>query len=117
MRYPSSSAKAISSGAIVRGSVRDYTDRLPSALDTSCVIEAARSSLVRDREEKLAIYAAAGIAQYLLINLQNNTVEVYSQPDTIHERYQAMRTLARGEKLSLRLPDGLLEIDAGEVLP
>jgi Uma2 family endonuclease len=104
-------------GAIVRGAARDYAGRLPSAADTSCVIEVAHSSLPRDRGEKLGIYAAAGIGQYILINLQNNTVEVYTEPDRIGERYQATRIIARGQKLSIQLPDGILEIDAGQVLP
>src|SRR2546426_2405830 len=45
--------------SIVRGTPRDYRDRLPGPGDVSCVVEVAHSSVQRDREVKLPIYAAA----------------------------------------------------------
>ena len=104
-------------GAIVRGQPRDYIDRLPGPADVSCVIEAAHSSLDRDREDKLPIYAAAGIGQYVIINLNNQTLEVYSDPDAAAGRYRTMVTLGKREVAGLRPPDGgVFELEAGEVL-
>jgi len=103
--------------AIVRGAPRDYVDRLPAAGDVSCVIEVAHSSLERDREDKLPSYAAAGIGQYVIINLQNMTVEVYEQPDAAGGQYRKRVTLERGERLELKLPDGVFGVEVGEVLP
>src|SRR5688500_16463669 len=60
-------------GSVVRGVPRDYADRIPGPPDVSCVVEVSHSSLGRDREDKLPIYAATGIPQYVLINLINNT--------------------------------------------
>ena len=104
-------------GAVVRGAPRDYAKRLPSGADVSCVIEAAHSSLERDREDKLPIYASAGVAQYVIINLQNRTIEVYEEPDPAGEQYRTRRTLGEGETLEVRLPEGTFAVGVGELLP
>jgi Uma2 family endonuclease len=44
------------------------------------LIEVAHSSLVRDRREKLAIYAAAGVPEYWVVNVPDQQVEVYTRP-------------------------------------
>jgi len=67
-------------GAVVVGSNRDYHGRHPIASDVFCVIEVADSSLQRDRTIKLRLYASAGIARYIIINLLERLVEVYSNP-------------------------------------
>lgn len=101
----------------VRGRDSDYVDRLPAAADVSLVIEAADSSLERDRDEKLPEYAAAGIPQYLILNLVNNTVEVYSDPDVGRRDYRTRTTHERHESVALMLPDGSLEVPAADLLP
>jgi Uma2 family endonuclease len=103
--------------SIVRGIPRDYADRIPGSPDVSCVIEVSHSSLERDREDKLPIYAATGIPQYVLINLVNNTIEVHSDPDPDAEQYRTKATLIKGGTLSLILPHGGLEVPAADVLP
>src|SRR6185436_3619047 len=52
-------------GVILRGEPRTYTDRVVGAADAVSVIEVADSSLAYDRKTKLALYARAGIAQYI----------------------------------------------------
>jgi Uma2 family endonuclease len=105
-------------GAIIRGTPRNYPDRLPSAGDVRCVMEAAHSSLDRDREDKLPIYAEAGIPQYILINLQNDTIEVYTDPDAAAGVYRTKGTVTRGGTLRLNLGDDeWLEVRAEELLP
>lgn len=103
--------------AVVRGTDRDYANRLPTASDVTMVIEAADSSLQRDREEKLPAYAAAGIAQYLILNLINDTVELYSDPDPELRDYRTRSTRERHETVSIVLPSGVLEVGANELLP
>jgi Uma2 family endonuclease len=103
--------------AIVRGTPRDYPDRLPAAADVSCVIEASHSSLERDREDKLPLYAAAAVPQYVIINLQNATLEVYSDPDPAGKQYRTRATVERGGSVELRLPDGTFKVSASELLP
>jgi Uma2 family endonuclease len=103
--------------SIVRGTPRDYSDRIPGPGDVTCVIEAAHSSLGRDREDKLPIYAAAAVPQYVLINLTNNTVEVYSDPSSAAEDYRTKVTVDQSGMLRLQLPNGFLEVAAADVLP
>jgi Uma2 family endonuclease len=66
--------------AIVRGSVRDYFDRHPTASEIGWVIEISDSTLERDRTLKKLIYAKAGIPVYWIINLGEQCIEVYTQP-------------------------------------
>jgi Uma2 family endonuclease len=105
-------------GSIIRGVPRDYGDRLPASADASCVIEVAHSSLDRDRDDKLPIYAAAGIPQYVLINLQNDTVEVYTDPDAAAGVYRTKATTTKGQSLRLHLGEGdWLDVQANDLLP
>ena len=101
--------------SIVRGQPRDYTRSHPSAIDTSCVIEVSHSSLQRDRVDKCALYAAAGIRQYLIINLESMTIEVYGEPDA--QGYRTRMILGRGDTIVLLLPDGVFEVAAADLLP
>ena len=103
--------------AIVRGSPRDYAERLPAAGDVSSIIEAAHSSLDRDREDKLPIYAAAGVSQYIIINLVNDTIEVYQDPDPKAQQYRTKVTLERNQTLAIRLCDAVFEVPVSELLP
>ena len=104
--------------AVVRGSPRDYPNRLPGPGDVWCVIEAAHSSLERDRDDKLPIYAEAGVPQYVLINLQNDTIELYSDPDPSAGVYRVKTTCLRHESLRLNLGEGeSLQIQGADLLP
>lgn len=104
--------------SIVRGQPRDYLDRLSAPEDVSCVIEVAHSSLERDREDKLPIYAAAGIAQYIIVNLRNNTLEIHTDPDAASEQYRTKMTVDADGTAQLRLPDGsFYALSAREILP
>jgi Uma2 family endonuclease len=103
--------------SIIRGTPRDYLDRLPGPGDVTCAIEGAHSSLDRDREDKLPIYAAAGIPQYIIVNLQNYTLEVYTDPDPASEQYRTKVTVDRGGSVALLRPGAALTITAAEILP
>lgn len=104
-------------GAIIRGNPREYAERLPGPGDVLCVIEVAHSSLERDREDKLPIYAAAGVPQYVIVNLLNNTVELYTDPDPSNEQYRTRATFERGQSVSLQLPGGGFELAVADILP
>jgi Uma2 family endonuclease len=64
--------------AVVRGLKRAYLTRHPGPADLPLVIEAADSSLERDRTHKLWIYANANIPIYWIVNLVDAQVEVYT---------------------------------------
>jgi hypothetical protein len=67
---------------------------------------------------KLRIYAAAGIAQYVIVNLVDFRVEVYEDPDPDAETFRRVRLLTADDRIELRIsPDGdRLEIPAGDWL-
>ena len=52
-----------------------YDDELPAT--AYLVIEVADSSLRKDRDVKVPLYAAAGIPEYWIVNVIDRTVEVY----------------------------------------
>jgi Uma2 family endonuclease len=64
----------------------------------------------RDRKEKPAAYAAAGIPVYLLIDRDACTVTVFSAPDPGGAGYRDRHTVAFGEQLALPDPVGF-ELD------
>lgn len=103
-------------GLIAAGTPEKYLHRIPSAKDVSCVIEAADSSLEHDQTTKLAIYAKAGISQYLIVNLVENALEEHAAPR--RGRYTQFRTYTGQEKVALALPGGKrISIAAGSLLP
>jgi Uma2 family endonuclease len=52
----------------------------PDAKTALLLIEVASSSLRKDRVIKNAIYAAAGVPEYWIVNINNSTVEVLTRP-------------------------------------
>lgn len=69
----------------------------------------------RDREEKPAGYADAGIPFYLLVDRDDCSVTLYSDPDP-DDGYRSAVKKAFGAKLSLPEPLGL-ELDTEELKP
>src|SRR5579884_1185208 len=63
--------------ALVKGVARDYKDAHPAMADL--VVEVADTSLATDQSVKASLYASAGIAEYWIINLQDNLLEVHRQ--------------------------------------
>lgn len=105
-------------GAIVRGVPDDYRDRHPGAKDVLCVIEVADASLRRDRTVKLRIYARSGITCYLIINLADRALELYSKPARPAGRYRESATFVVPQRLGLPLARGRkLTIPVRQLLP
>lgn len=99
-------------GAVIKGDYNDYAARHPGPGECVLVIEAADSSLDRDRRFKQAVYARAGIASYWIVNLRNDTVEVYEQPDRERGEFRVRRDHQPGEMIEIKLP-GSLKIPVG----
>lgn len=105
-------------GAVLRGRPRDFAERLPGAADVDAVIEVADSSLEYDRTTKLAMYARAAIAQYIIVDLRHDYVEVYERPAADEGRYESVAVLRRGETLAIRAGDQPpLAIEVARLLP
>jgi Uma2 family endonuclease len=64
--------------AVVEGGPRDYRDAHPST--ALLIVEVAEASLAYDRTAKRALYAAAGIPEYWIVNLPDRALEVYREP-------------------------------------
>ncbi|MCC9000215.1 MAG: Uma2 family endonuclease [Candidatus Contendobacter sp.] len=74
--------------AVVPGKTRDYTKAHPTT--AVLVVEVADATLRLDRKTKQAVYARNGIVEYWIVNLKNNTLEVYREPQADHYRFQAI---------------------------
>jgi Uma2 family endonuclease len=59
---------------------RNYSQKHPEPADVLLLIEVADTSLAEDRGEKRELYAEASIADYWVVNLIDQTIEVYRQP-------------------------------------
>jgi Uma2 family endonuclease len=78
------------------------------------IIEVAESSIRKDRGLKAAIYAAAGVPEYWVVDLNQNHIEIFTGPGP--DGYAERRRAARGERLRLvEFPDVELAVD--EILP
>lgn len=77
----------------------DFMLLKPCADDVLLLIEVADSSLSFDQNQKLRLYALHGIAEYWLLNLPDNCLEVYRKP---HDKvYAEKMTLYPGDTVSL----------------
>ncbi len=85
--------------SVVRGDVDDYDDRDVTASDLAQVVEIAQRSLTDDRTVMARVYAASGIPVYWIINLIDDQVEVYSDPDQNSGQYNAHVDYKPGENV------------------
>ena len=67
-------------GAVWQPPKSKYRDRHAGPGEVLIVIEVSDSSLAFDRSTKLAMYAAAGIPVYWVVNLIDKQIEVYTKP-------------------------------------
>ncbi len=91
--------------AVVTGATSLYDARQPGPNDIALLIEVAESSLGRDRGVKLRVYARARVAEYWLVNLIDNTIEVYSDPTGPVDApaYRQRRVYRSGEDVPLTI--------------
>ena len=100
--------------AVVPGALSDYDSRHPDA--ALLVVEVADSSLQQDRLTKAAIYAAAGIPEYWIVNLRGGVLEVMRDPDRAQARYRDAQTLRGGERVELTALPGAV-VAVADLLP
>ncbi len=85
---------------------RDYSSQHPEPGDILLVVEVAESSLDYDTGEKAQLYAEAGIADYWVVNLIDDCVEVFRDPQP--EGYQTHVTLRGDQEIRpLAFPDAV----------
>ncbi len=64
----------------------------------------------------MRIYAAAGIPEAWIINLRDECIEIFSDPEPRSRTYRTTRVASRGARIDLvALPGGSIVVD--ELLP
>lgn len=104
--------------AVYTGSAFDYLDTKPT--HALLVVEVADSSLRYDRGQKACLYAKANITDYWIINLKDNTLEIYRTPVAAPTQpygygYKMVSSLKAQDTVSpLAAPDATISV--GELL-
>ncbi len=88
-----------------------YAEAHPGPADVLLLIEVADSSLVYDTEEKLPAYAAAGIPEVWIINLNDDCIDRHLTPDA--RGYRLRERFRPGDDLTpTLLPETTLQVSA-----
>ncbi len=90
-----------------------YAESHPTAEDILLVIEVSNSTIEYDRDIKKTLYAEAGIIEFWIVNLPDNTIEVYSQPK--NGNYRLARILEKGETVESNSVENL-KLQVEEIL-
>jgi len=85
--------------AVVPGTEADYATAHPTT--ALLIVEVADSSLLQDRLTKTAIYAAAAVPEYWIINLRDDCVEVFRTPDAGTRSYRDTHVARRGQSIQI----------------
>lgn len=89
--------------ALVKPRTDAYMEKHPHSDDVWLLIEVADTSLEKDREIKLRIYAASGIPEVWVVNLVENIIEVYREPLLLPDGTAGYRTrtnFVKGDRIS-----------------
>ena len=76
---------------------RDYSKGRPTEKDVLLVIEVAETSLQYDCGEKADLYAAAGVADYWVVNVPGRSIEVRRDP--AEGRYRSVQTYSGDDEV------------------
>lgn len=88
-----------------------YIGSLPTGADVALVIEVADSTVTFDRSRKIPKYAAAGITEAWLVDLESDHIEIHTAPKS--SAYGLVKIYLRGEEVvSETLPQLKLAADA-----
>ncbi|MCY4528416.1 MAG: Uma2 family endonuclease [Chloroflexi bacterium] len=87
-----------------------YGNQHPTPADVLLTIEVADTSLRYDRDEKMPLYGRAGIPEAWLIDVQAQTVTVFTEPHA--DGYGQERVVTRGQEIVSLAVEGLrLQVD------
>jgi Uma2 family endonuclease len=105
---------------VIRGELVNFLQRHPQPHEIALVVEVAEATVRRDRGAKKRIYARAGIPVYWLVNLVNQTVSVYAEPDSAASPpdYRRHKLYCPGEEIPV-VVDGTVigQLAVNEILP
>ena len=87
-----------------------YASGIPRPPDVYAVVEVADSSLGIDSGKKLAIYAAAGVLEYWIVDVRRGAVIVHRKPNG--SLYDSVQTAYRSASVSFAaFPDETFTVD------
>lgn len=86
-----------------------YSDEHPTPEDLYLVVEVADSTLRYDRLVKAPLYAAAGIPEYWIINVNASQAEVYRNPQ--NGEYQERANFLKGDTFTFAAFDLMIKTD------
>lgn len=106
---------------VVPGSIRDYAKIHPAPDTIRLIVEVSDSTLHYDLGGKSHLYAAAGIPEYWVIDVNASQLHVHREPVADEAaprgfRYDSIRVLNPGDSIApLAVPDSILLV--GDLLP
>jgi len=89
--------------AIVRN--RRYSTAHPGPQDVYLIVEIADTTLAYDRGTKLPLYAAHRIPEVWIIDVGENRIEIYGEPDAEARRYLVGAQIKEGVLSSALIPE------------
>jgi Uma2 family endonuclease len=94
--------------SVVPGKREDYHEHPSQA---SLVIEVSDTTILYDRGKKMKLYAAAGLPEYWIINIQAQEIEIRKRPaggsgENDQARYLELKVYRRGDTIDLGLMPG-----------
>ncbi len=93
--------------AIVRGNVMDF--RFVHPITAELVVEVSDTTIFEDQTTKAVLYAAAGIAEYWIVDINDNRLLVMRDPQVIEaggSAYRSVQELRAGSTINpLAAPD------------
>jgi Uma2 family endonuclease len=101
--------------AVLRPREDFYSAALPGPEDILLIVEVADASAVTDRQDKLPLYARAGIQEVWLVDLGEERIEVCQEPWT-DGSYRVRRFSRRGERVNLPTFPGI-HVSVDDLLP
>jgi len=100
--------------AVLPGRAPDYDRTHPTK--ALLVVEIAETSIAQDRLTKAAIYAAASVPEYWLVNLRDDHVEVFRSPAVAAGRYEEKTVARPGDRLGIAALGGV-DVVVDDLLP
>ena len=95
--------------AIVRFNNNNYATRHPYAQDIYWLVEIANRTLTKDLSEKSVTYARNGIGEYWVIDLVNNKLWLFRDPE--NDSYQIKQELTTGVIKPIAFPQIDIEVE------
>lgn len=93
------------------GTDETYSDRHPEPSEVVLLVEISHSSIDRDRRIKLPLYAAAGIPEAWLLDIDSRKLEIYRDP--FEGRFKSVTILAESETAATHFaPEASIRVSA-----